>query len=239
MEESLQFDRAECGLCGGHIDFPIQLGATEIDCPHCQQRITLPEASKKKAPSPKAFVSLHGSATPKQIAFLSYLGVSNAECLTKQQATEEIERLLEVSNGRQNDWLTDRLRLYPNLYSNELAEHLSEQLHAYVRSRVVGASEQLTKAKIKGVVMALSKENGHWWEHPDHKSIFYNRLQQVHPGCCDGRTPEKPPKSPKPPKQLYQGSPAKGSGCLVLVSAILGVLALSMAVLIFLIGGAH
>jgi uncharacterized membrane protein YhaH (DUF805 family) len=34
--------KVACGLCNGHIEFPVGMAGQIIDCPHCHQRITLP-----------------------------------------------------------------------------------------------------------------------------------------------------------------------------------------------------
>lgn len=130
-------------------------------------------------------------ATLKQVAYLTYLGVPNAEHLTKQEASDRINTLLETEEVKRKNWVSDRLNLHPQLYDRELAEELSNSLHNYVRSRVVGASDDLTKKKIEAVVFALTKNDGHWWQQPNHKSVFFERLRQMYPGCCDGHAPER------------------------------------------------
>lgn len=60
-----------------------------------------------------------------------------------------------------------------------------------MRSRVTGASEKLTKAKIKRVIKDLTREDEDWWSTTDRKEVFFRRLEVTFPACCDGRAPAK------------------------------------------------
>src|SRR6266496_2814577 len=123
-------------------------------------------------------------ATPKQVAYLSYMGVRGAARMSKEDASEAIQNTFNTDDlnayerlrERQSDWITDRFMLYPDLYASEiqhmLDEELTEMFHAYVRSRVVGASEKLTKTKIKQVIRALTRENAQWWQAKNKKDVF-------------------------------------------------------------------
>jgi len=148
----------------------------------------------------------HQPASPKQVAYLTYMGVANTAQLTKKEASDLIDSnpFLEGANSlaaieriqtRQSRWHEERLKLYPELYAYELKEFLHEDLpnslHGYVRRRIVGASELLTKAKIRRVVETLTSEDAHWWHPSNHQEIFFERLRQMYPGCCDGRTTDQ------------------------------------------------
>jgi hypothetical protein len=147
----------------------------------------------------------HECASPKQVAYLTYMGVANAGQLTKKEAADLIESnpfydganslsAFDRVRSRQDRWHEERLKLYPDLYTFELKEFLHDDLpnslHGYVRQRIVGASEKLTKRKIQEVVAALTREDARWWHQSDHQAVFFERLRQTHPGCCDGRAPE-------------------------------------------------
>jgi hypothetical protein len=148
----------------------------------------------------------HQSASPKQVAYLTYMGVDNAARLTKKEAYDLIEsnRFLDGAESlaaieriqvKQSRWHEERLKLYPELYASDLKYFLSvdlpNSLHGYVRRRMVGASETLSKAKIRRVVEILTGENSRWWHNSNRPEIFFDRLRQIYPGCCDGRTPEQ------------------------------------------------
>jgi hypothetical protein len=176
-------------------------------------------------------------ATPKQIAYLSYMGIHGAAHMSKSEASAAIDtlfntedlKLWETLREKQSDWITDRFILYPDLYAHELQHMLDDELpevfHPYVRSRVVGASERLTKAKIKEVVYALTQENAQWWQAKNKKEVFYSRLASTFPHCVDGRPPEKKPAMRKQATTPLT-TPAKGSGCLVVLCAIIIVMVL-------------
>lgn len=140
-------------------------------------------------------------ATPKQIAFLTYIGFPNADKLSKLEACELIDSnsLLNKANSQterdrlfayQNKWHRQRLILYPDAYAIELKQFLREDLpktlHNYVRKQMVGASEVLTKGKIWQIMDALTAENPCWWHGSDYQAIFWERLRQTYPKCCDG-----------------------------------------------------
>lgn len=165
-------------------------------------------------------------ATPKQIAYLSYMGVRNAAALSKDEASDKIERMFEVGDAeyerlepRRGQWMTDRFILYPELYASEFKQFLDAQLpellHTYVRGRVVGAPEKLTKAKIRDVVQAITAEDQDWWKGSNWKELFFDRLAQTYPGCCQGRQPAR---SKKTTVQALSSNASKGSGCLVLIA---------------------
>lgn len=146
----------------------------------------------------------HGAATPKQVAYLTYMGVKNAQDLTKQEAHDLIESncffgepnsLAEFERQRayQANWQTKRLILYPDLYVFELKDYLHntlpEELHTYVRGQIVGASERLAKSKIRDVVNALTRDDARWWHQTQYETVFLERLKQTYPKCCDGHSP--------------------------------------------------
>jgi hypothetical protein len=156
------------------------------------------------------------------------MGVRNAASLTKEEASQRIDTLFQIDDlderermrARQGDWITDRFILHPDLYGPEfqryLDEELPELLHAYVRGRVAGAAERLTKPKIREVVHALTRDDREWWRQPTRRELFFERLRQMYPACCEGREPAR---SPRPRKATARATvPAsQGSGCLVLV----------------------
>lgn len=153
-------------------------------------------------------------ATPKQVAYLTFMGVEDAASLTIAEAGQRIDSLFEVADDtkwnwlhdRQGLWITERYILYPELYASEfrtfIDTHFSEEMHTYVRARIVGASEKLTKQKITKVLRTLTNEDRLWWRAEDRKEKFFGTLSRLFPGCCDGgaRT-RSSPSDPTRPKQ--------------------------------------
>jgi len=128
------------------------------------------------------------AATPKQVAYLTYMGVSNSNQLSKFAAAKLIEsnsfigepkNLAEFNRlrSRQERWNRERLTLYPDAYAVELKLFLRDELpvslHSFVRQQMVGASEKLTKVKIRRVIEELTAENGGWWHQTDYQSVFF------------------------------------------------------------------
>lgn len=136
--------------------------------------------------------------SPKQVAYLSYMGVQDAATLTRKEASERIDKLMDTPSQedrnwlfeRKGEWMTDRFILYPDLYASEFQRYLDDQLpdslHTYVRGKVTGAPETLTKTKIRKVIHAITADNREWWRLPQRQELFFDRLSQMFPGCCQG-----------------------------------------------------
>jgi hypothetical protein len=92
-------------------------------------------------------------ATPKQVAYLSYLGIADADRISKDEVSTVINNLCATEDmklsqhlqQKHEDWVTNRFILYPDLYARDIEYMLHEELprlfHGFVRSRIVGASE--------------------------------------------------------------------------------------------------
>jgi len=165
-------------------------------------------------------------ATPKQIAFLKFMGHTDTDRLTREEASQAIEALSNVSDlreyervdKRKSEWIRQRFILHPDLYSHEL----SETLHSFVRSRMTGASESLTKTKISQVISTLSREDADWVKDISFKERFRSKLTEMHPGCCDGQLKENKERPSVKSMSAPAPAPKPGrSGCLVMVIIIL------------------
>lgn len=263
MSESVpNYVTCHCQHCDKGIEFDAN-GLTHenniVTCPHCRRETVLSVPNNRLPVQTQAqpqntglnpdlwrdlpnsdedeltHHELRGTATPKQVAYLTYMGVKNAESLTKQQAYDLIESNrffnepqsmaeLERQRSHQASWDKKRLMLYPDIYASELKEYLHDklpnELHAFVRGQVIGASERLTKPKIREVVKFLTDEDANWWHRDDHQTVFFDRLQVIYPSCCDGRTPDKQTK-PQVYSSIQISTPAKKkSGCLVVLSLV-------------------
>jgi hypothetical protein len=203
-EQECNFVTCCCEHCAGGIEFDANLLTPEsciVPCPHCGEDTRL---FVNAVPSPPPPAALSGSShiTPKQLAFLTYMGVPDADKLTKREASELIDSggfFPEVTSMAQWDrqarrkaaWDTERLFLYPDLYAQELDWHLNNTLphalHRCVRGLYVSSSERLTRAKILRVIRTLTAENRGWWHGKGHEDVFMERLKQVYPRCCDGQ----------------------------------------------------
>lgn len=239
--EKPRYVTCRCRNCDKGIEFDANQSTAEnnlVSCPHCglETMLFVPQsANESKPPILNPPVNLpQEPATPRQVAYLNYMGVQNADHLTKQQTYDLIQSgsvLGESKNvtdseklqARQDYWHKQRLIQHPDLYPRELNEffekELPESLHAYVRNRVVGSSDLLTKPIIQDVIFKLNEENPEWWRKAGYQSIFFDRLKQIYPRCCDGHAPKRLNKSRRFIYPLPQSS-ANKSGCLVLLSAM-------------------
>ena len=156
-------------------------------------------------------------ATDKQIAYLKYMRYGKPESLTKEEASAVISKLgrdlpddkIDEFTARQRKWSEAKFELYPDLYRDEKEFQLVDELHQYVRTRVVGASERLTKEKVEKVIKELSEQDLDWWRSPGYKEAFFEALGKKHPGCVDGTPPQK--------KTYSKKQESNSSGCMSLM----------------------
>jgi len=112
---------------------------------------------------PIATVAPTVPATPKQIAYLSYTGVADPDRISKDEVAIVLNKLFDTPDlklwrqlrQKQEDWATDRFILYHDLYARDIEYMLHEELprafHAFVRSRMVGASETSFRPEMRSV----------------------------------------------------------------------------------------
>lgn len=193
-------------------------------------------------------------ASPKQVAYLSYLGHEGSEQLSSEEASEVIEGYGEIGAGdaelmkRMNEWRSVRYDLYPNLYPEEnpvplIVSRSEERFRSYVRARHTGCSQKLTRGIIEDIVARLLAESRHYSVQQEPPSeVIYDALHRFHPGCVDGPAPvreatEPAPKQPlpeihrspvrmRPPRRVNRAPADKWSlaAWLILAGMIIGVI---------------
>lgn len=156
------------------------------------------------------------SASPEQIAFLSWFGVDEAASLTEEEAIAMIDKVGSDNAIRADgaSWNVDRLILYPDMFRKELNKHLSgkikrECLRYY--DGIVFESTSYPDGEIcKEVFKRLSVDDPGWWSRPVFPESFYKALQIAFPKCCDGKSVylEK-----DLPAQLHQHIRSLYAGC--------------------------
>ena len=197
-------------------------------------------------------------ATPKQVAYLEFMGVLTARALTKSEAGKKIEAIGEACSSdpfgrmdqRRGEWRTEKFRLHLDLYRADLLPFVmlsEDSFRNHVRARVVGASGKLTKAKVEGVVRALLEGEPLWWDAPDANERFFQGLAAMFPECVDGTAPARaerqvelqplPPihRGPRSPRAT-RAHPVRGrkrGGC---AGAVVALLALGAGVVLFALG---
>src|SRR5271163_3572811 len=123
--------KCPCNCCGNFLEFEdgdFFPGLT-IDCPHCGLKtvLSVPKSANKPL-APQQDIRGNKTATPKQVAFLAYMGVPNPEQLSKDDASALIDSggyfpeatsmaELERQSAHKGRWHTERLYLYPELYA--------------------------------------------------------------------------------------------------------------------------
>ena len=148
------------------------------------------------------------SATPQQVAYLSYMSVKGADKMNEEKAAMHIESLMQrihdsppesAIRRRQSEWMRDRFKLYPALYERELRQFLDEglpsSLLSWVGARMKGATMKLNKVKVKQVMKSLSEEDPDWWMGDEYQEVFYQRLSELLPKTVDGKFSEPKPRS--------------------------------------------
>lgn len=88
-------------------------------------------------------------------------------------------------------WEDDRFSRHMDVFEDDFFEKYFEELRGYVRSRVKGCSGQLTKEKVIFTIRELNRTHKNWWMRNDYKILFWERLRQIHPECCDGIVSDK------------------------------------------------
>lgn len=204
-----------------HREASQNIPATEAQIQYIRGLGGSPQPGITRAEASALVAELSGRVSPKQIAFLTYLGVHGPENLTREEASQRIEQLIESTDPticeKRRDWSTDRILLYPDLYRDEvnhmLEEELPELLHGYVRARVIGSTEKLTRRKIRQVITSLTAESPLWWQAKNKGEVFFQRLSTTFPGCVDGHAPDKPAKPHLPEPTMPPTS--RGTGCII------------------------
>lgn len=133
------------------------------------------------------------SASPKQLAYLSYMGVTVRGSITEAEADRAISRLESVSDYEQwrqlvekkNEWHTDRFLLHPQLFAAEFEVYyhseLPDILANHVRSQAPEAARYLTPPNIRATMDSLSAQNPSWWRSPRRQRLFLAELVEKVP----------------------------------------------------------
>ncbi len=186
------------------------------------------DASALVATTKAEELAKQNAVSPKQLAYLRYLGVKKLERFDKVSASAEIDRIHRRAKRicfrrlqqRIDTWPEHRMILHPDLYRVEVVQHIQmlfgDTFRTYVRSRVVGASEKLSHDRIVAVINSLCDDLPDWWQKRSSSQVFFDRLGQLFPGCVDGRPPSRSQKATA--QSMHQSK----RGCFALVVALAG-----------------
>ena len=133
-------------------------------------------------------------ASERQVVYLRWLGIQNTHLLTAKEAAHLIQTRggnLGHFPGRKS-WSTEKLILHPDLFSEDLAKHLSGKVSRECIDRYhdeyFESSRPLDWDTALAVVMSLQAEDRHWWDKDGFTDVFLHRLKVLSPACCDGKS---------------------------------------------------
>jgi hypothetical protein len=121
-------------------------------------------------------------ATPKQVAFLRYLGHRSPEKLSKTKASEAISRKRDNKKGEA--WIFDRLHLHPELFPDEapqLGWRRAEYFKTWIMRNGPKGRAKATEKRCGEVIDALSVTDPEWWKKTDRCEVFTAAFMQAFP----------------------------------------------------------
>ena len=133
-------------------------------------------------------------ASPQQVAYLSWLGILNAESYTAVEASDKIQKIGGNITPREDgkSWSTERFILYPDLFKDEFRKHLSTKVQraclAHYDSTVFDSTKYPDAEVCAEVFNCLAQANVNWWVEADFREAFYATLKSLYPECCDGKS---------------------------------------------------
>lgn len=133
-------------------------------------------------------------ASERQVVYLRWLGIQNTHLLTAKEAAHLIQtrggNLGYSPDGK--SWSTEKLILHPDLFSEDLAKHLSGKVSRECIDRYhdeyFESSRVLDWDAAFAVIMSLQAEDRHWWNKNDFTDVFLRRLKVNFPDCCNGKS---------------------------------------------------
>jgi hypothetical protein len=155
-------------------------------------------------------------ATPRQKAFLSYLGVPYSADLGKETAALLVNEAMEnpKNAGRLKKWDDEKLRLYPDLFADEIKarkENRAQQYYEVCLGEGAEFFEGITKAHTQLLVGYLDVRFPTWEKsaHEAKYDYFFPAIAEKFPQLlkktAKGRF--KYPDGPKVAKELTRGTP--------------------------------
>lgn len=151
-----------------------------------QKILPLPPADAPM-PTPEPFLSPAAEpATPRQKAFLTYLGIDFSGDVTRERAAVLLNDAAEDPKhaARSKRWDEEKLRLHPELFAEEIkARKESRSQHFLHVCEADGADffHDVTKAHAQVLVGYLDVQHPHWDEHPDANRYFFAALAEKFP----------------------------------------------------------
>lgn len=123
-------------------------------------------------------------ASPKQLAYLLYMGVAHSTDLGYAEAEALIHRLEKTASyeewqklvEKKCTWRIDRFILHPSLFLHEFQvfyhQELPEILCEHLRNHLPQLREWPTLAKVHDCLLDLARERPNWWQQPGIREQF-------------------------------------------------------------------
>jgi hypothetical protein len=180
--------------------------------------VTTPALEPQPAPESAGEISM---ATQRQKAFLTFMSMPFGSGLTKDQAAHLVSEVMEnpKNSGRLRKWEDERLRLYPELFAEEIQarrENRSQQYFEICQGEGVEFFEGVTKAHTQVLVGYLDVRYPNWDQeaHAAKHDYFFPAIAEKFPQLlkksAKGRF--KYPDGPKVAAELVRRPSVKRSG---------------------------
>jgi DNA polymerase III epsilon subunit-like protein len=133
-------------------------------------------------------------ASPQQVAYLTWLGDLNADSYTAKEASDKIQRIGGNITPREDgkNWTIERYILHPDLFRDEFQKFLSTKIKrdclAFYDGTVFESSDYPSAEIMQVVFGALARNDLNWWYRPNFAKLFFEKLQELYPACCDGKS---------------------------------------------------
>jgi hypothetical protein len=126
------------------------------------------------------------SATPKQKAFLTFLGIDFPGSLTKERATALLDAAAENPHktDRMTRWENEKLRLHPELFAEELQARKENRAQRFLEvCQEEGADyfHDVTRAHTQVLVTYLDVQHPHWDERANASRYLFAALAEKFP----------------------------------------------------------
>ncbi len=183
-------------------------------------------------------------ASPRQQAFLAFMGVTIPPGTTRQQAAVLVNDAMENDPSRLARWNAERLKLHPDIFAEEIQARREGRAQLFFEhSQRDGAAwfEKVAKAHCQVLVAHLDVHSPNWDAHPSEAAAkyFFPALAQKFPQLLtaagrahftpadSAKTTDAPKKHSSPVTKRAQPSSAGRKALAIVRGAIYGALVLT------------